>query len=271
MEIINGVDQDDVAGDVTDIDGATIDDSIIGGTTPAAGSFTTLEASTDPVDADGVGDREFNDARYCLETNNLSDVGNAATSFGNIKQAATESATGVLEKATTVEVVTGTDTNRAVTPAGVTARMAAPGTIGGATPAAGSFTTVSIDTNVITCHNATGSEIAARSVCYVSGDQSGVPQITKAQADAEANAKGLLVVPISAIANGAAGACCEKGKVSGFSGLTPKEIQYLSDDTAGAIEETATTTSTEIVRIVGIALSATVLWFNPDITYVEVA
>lgn len=143
MEIINGVDQGDIAGgDCTDIDGATIDSSIIGGTTPAAGSFTTLTASTDPTDANGVGDRSFNDDRYALESNNLSDLADAATSFGNIKQAATESATGVLERATTGEVVTGTDTGRAVTPAGVTARMEAPGAIGGTTPAGGSFTTL---------------------------------------------------------------------------------------------------------------------------------
>ena len=143
MEIINGVDQDDIGGgDCTDIDGATIDDSIIGGTTPAAGSFTTLKASTDPVDEDGIGDRGFTDGRYCLEANNLSDIGNATTAFGNIKQSATESATGVLEKATTGEVVTGTDTDRAVTPAGITARMEVPGAIGGTTPAAGNFTTL---------------------------------------------------------------------------------------------------------------------------------
>ena len=72
MEIINGVDQDDVGEDITSIDGATIDDSIIGGTTPAAGSFTTLAASTDPADADGVGDRGFNDARYALKGSGLS-------------------------------------------------------------------------------------------------------------------------------------------------------------------------------------------------------
>lgn len=72
MEIINGVDQDDVDGDITDIDGATIDNSVIGGTTPAAGSFTTLEASTNPTDADGVGDRGFNDARYALKGSGLS-------------------------------------------------------------------------------------------------------------------------------------------------------------------------------------------------------
>lgn len=124
---------------------------------------------------------------------------------------------------------------------------------------------------VISCHNATGSEIAIRSVCYISGDQSGVPQITKAQADAEANAKGMLVMTMAAIANGAAGNCRVLGKVSGFSGLTPGAIQYLSDDTAGAIEDIATVTSTEIARIIGYALSATVVYFHPDISYIEVA
>jgi len=126
--------------------GDALDETIIGSTTPAAGNFTTLGASTDPVGADGVGDRGFNDARYLLESNNLSDVDTAATAFTNIKQDATESATGVLEKATTDEVVTGTDTDRAVTPAGVTARMGAPGDIGGTTPGAGEFTTVGINT-----------------------------------------------------------------------------------------------------------------------------
>lgn len=124
---------------------------------------------------------------------------------------------------------------------------------------------------VISCHNATGSAIAIRSICYISGDQSGVPQITKAQADAEANASKMLVIVLAEIADGNAGNCRVLGKVSGFSGLTPGAIQYLSDDTAGLIEETATVTATEIVRIVGTALSATVLWFNPDISYIEVA
>ena len=124
---------------------------------------------------------------------------------------------------------------------------------------------------VISCHNATGSEIAIRQVCYISGDQSGVPQITKAQADSEANSKGMLVITMAAIANGATGNCRVLGKISGFSGLTPGAIQYLSDDTAGSLEETATTTSTEIVRICGYALSATVVYFNPDISYIEVA
>jgi hypothetical protein len=53
--------------------------------------------------------------------NNLSDVSSAATSFSNIKQAASETATGVVELATAAEVATGSDTARAVTPAGAAA------------------------------------------------------------------------------------------------------------------------------------------------------
>jgi hypothetical protein len=54
-----------------------------------------------------------------LSTNNLSDVAVAATAFSNIKQAATDAATGVVELATTAETTTGTDATRAVTPDGL--------------------------------------------------------------------------------------------------------------------------------------------------------
>jgi hypothetical protein len=49
----------------------------------------------------------------------------AAGAFGALKQAATTTATGVVELATNAETVTGTDTERAVTPAGVAAALAA--------------------------------------------------------------------------------------------------------------------------------------------------
>ncbi len=62
---------------------------------------------------------EHNLVGALLSANNLSDVGNAATAFGNIKQDATTSATGVVELATTAETDTGTDTTRAVTPDGL--------------------------------------------------------------------------------------------------------------------------------------------------------
>lgn len=48
--------------------------------------------------------------------NNLSDVANAATSFDNIKQAATETSSGVAEIATQAETDAGTDDTTIVTP-----------------------------------------------------------------------------------------------------------------------------------------------------------
>jgi len=56
----------------------------IGVTTPRAGRFTTLAASSNPLDANGVGDRAFNDARYALEANNLDDLADAATARTNL-------------------------------------------------------------------------------------------------------------------------------------------------------------------------------------------
>lgn len=53
----------------------------------------------------------------------------AATCFGNIKQAATDTATGVVELATTGEAETGTDTSRAVTAAGLLAAISGKHTI----------------------------------------------------------------------------------------------------------------------------------------------
>lgn len=51
-----------------------------------------------------------------LAANNLSDVASASTSFTNIKQAASTTSTGVVEIATTAEVDTGTDNDRAISP-----------------------------------------------------------------------------------------------------------------------------------------------------------
>lgn len=58
-----------------------------------------------------------------LSANNLSDVASAVTAFNNIKQAATESATGVAELATQTETDTGTDDTRIVTPLKLTTHL----------------------------------------------------------------------------------------------------------------------------------------------------
>lgn len=56
------------------------------------------------------------DTTYNYRANNLSDVASAATAFSNIKQAATTSATGVVEVATSAEAQAGTDTTRSISP-----------------------------------------------------------------------------------------------------------------------------------------------------------
>lgn len=60
---------------------------------------------------------------FITATNNLSDVAAPATAFDNIKQAATEGASGVAEIATTAEVTAGTDDTRIVTPAKLAAAI----------------------------------------------------------------------------------------------------------------------------------------------------
>lgn len=51
-----------------------------------------------------------------VKANNLSDLSSASTAFSNIKQAASDSATGVIEIATQSEMESASDNGRAVTP-----------------------------------------------------------------------------------------------------------------------------------------------------------
>jgi len=62
---------------------------------------------------------------------------------GSKVASATDSAVGVVELSTDAESVTGTSDSVVVTPGTLTARLAAPGAIGGTTPGAGTFTTLS--------------------------------------------------------------------------------------------------------------------------------
>lgn len=149
----------------------SIDNSPIGAVTPATGDFTTATVTTVDIGSTVVvtgtldEDNMVSNSAVSLATqqsikaysdlklviaSNLSDVADAATAYGNIKQAASESATGAVELATTAEVVTGTDTTRAVTAAGVKAHLSAPQPIGDGTPNTGAFTTLAGSTGTFT-------------------------------------------------------------------------------------------------------------------------
>jgi hypothetical protein len=79
-----------------DIDGGVVD---FGSTPTVSGSDVYYTGGTDVAIADGG-----------------TGASTASAAFSNLKQAATTSATGVVELATSAEVTTGTDTSRAITP-----------------------------------------------------------------------------------------------------------------------------------------------------------
>jgi hypothetical protein len=122
--------------------------------------------------------------------------------------------------------------------------------------------------------NDSGSAMAKGDLCYISGDSSGVPQVTLADADAEASASKMLVLIQDSINNGSDGTAIllgvqNVGVQNGFTGLTAGGICYVST-TAGDITQTAPSGSGDIVRIVGHAISTTEIFFNPSVDYAEV-
>lgn len=73
-------------------------------------------------------------------------TGNISIDYTNGQKASTTQAGFVTELATDAETVTGTDTARVTTPSNITARLAAPGAIGGTTAAAITGTTITANT-----------------------------------------------------------------------------------------------------------------------------
>ena len=221
--------------------------------------------------------------------NNLSDVAVAATAFTNIKQAASTTATGVVELATDAEAVTGSDTTRATTPANVTARLAAPGAIGGTTAAAASFTTVSAAGNITLGDAATinmsvpllagadhtftglsaqmlaGGTIAAFDlVCVHTITQ----EVVEADASAYATARVIGIAP-AAISDTATGTILLHGFIRDDTwAWTTGSTLYLSE-TAGAMTHTTPSTDGAFVQVVGVALSPDVVYINPSMDVIE--
>ncbi len=93
-----------------------------------SGTFTDwtirIDGERGPQGPQGATGPAGSGAGDMFASQNLNDVTSKPTAFANIKQAATDTATGVVELATNAETVTGTDTTRAVTPAGVAAVIA---------------------------------------------------------------------------------------------------------------------------------------------------
>lgn len=130
-----------------------------------------------------------------------------------------------------------------------------------------------LDDSAVTINifNHTGSDLAKGDVVMIVGDTSGTPQVDWAQADTETNCNKMIVMAAEAISNDSTGLGTIYGVVDGFTGKTPGAIQYLDPDTAGLATETIPSTSGDLVRILGYAISTTEVFFNPDGTYLEIA
>lgn len=126
---------------------------------------------------------------------------------------------------------------------------------------------ISSNTSALNAINETltaGESVVSGDLCYLKDDG----KMWKADADAEATADTMLGLATASISADATGNFLIKGRHT-TSGLTVGALQYVST-TAGALTETAPSASGDIVRIAGSAISATVLYFDPDKTFIEV-
>ena len=85
------------------------------------GSLVNFTSGTKDVTNDLPANLQVSVGDVLTKADNLGSVASPATAFANIKQAASDTETGVVELATDAEAETGTDTARAVTPANASA------------------------------------------------------------------------------------------------------------------------------------------------------
>lgn len=106
--------------------------------------------------------------------------------------------------------------------------------------------------------------LVAGDLCYMNS----AGKMDKADASAEATCDTLIGMCLDTIAGDATGSFLLFGRWT-TTGLTAGANYYVSL-VAGGITTTAPSGTGEIVRIVGTAISTTVLFFNPDRTYLEI-
>ena len=124
----------------------------------------------------------------------------------------------------------------------------------------------------IRCINKTGTSIAAYKVVYINGydGTSGLPTVALADADAASTATGKLLMTQAIMANNGEQDLLERGPEPNLSGLT-LGVPYFLSTTAGEITTTQPSSSADIIRVVGYALSATKFQFEPSGAWVEFA
>jgi hypothetical protein len=111
-----------------------------------------------------------------------------------------------------------------------------------------------------------GENLVSGDICYLSSSDG---KVYKANASAEATAKGLILIAKENASAEGYGIFMRNGRFT-ISGLTAG-AEYFIHTTAGQISSTKPSTTGQIVRIAGYALSSTELLFDPDKTYIEVS
>lgn len=103
-----------------------------------------------------------------------------------------------------------------------------------------------------------GEALSAGNLVYISGAG------TVLKADANAVAKAAVGYVTSSATNGAAVTVFFEGTITGLTSLTPGAAYFLSDTTTGGVTLTIPTNAGDIVQVVGYAVSATELTFEPQ-------
>lgn len=128
-----------------------------------------------------------------------------------------------------------------------------------------SATMLPIGVGVLVKAVATSESLAARDLVNVFNN-AGTLNVRKADADNNMPCNGYVQ---AAFTHPATADVYFDGIITGFSGLTPGARYYLSA-TAGGITLTAPSGSTNLMQLIGVALSATEIEFDPD-DYVRLA
>jgi len=130
--------------------------------------------------------------------------------------------------------------------------------------------TTYIAVGTIAVENNSGGTLSKGDICYISGDDGGVPEVTLADADAVATGSlELVVISDATIETANSGYAKREGLITGLSGFTANTVQYLSE-TAGETVETPPSDPGDIVRVIGYSRLTTELMFMPDNTWVKV-
>ena len=90
-------------------------------------------------------------------------------------------------------------------------------------------------------------------------------------ADAEATTKGMLAIATASISADATGVFLLRGFFRDDTWTWTVGGDLYCSTTPGLPTQTAPSATGDIVRIIGQAYSADVIWFNPDNTYIEVS